>query len=238
MRILMTGCSSGFGATVRKKLMEQGHRVLGVGLGGPDIEWDFRQKVGVEIWVHKLLSDYGPFDCLISNAGMSHIDFLEKHGSDQFMDVLNVNLVAPYTFTRCFVMSLPTGQPAKVIYTTSMGAVQGLTGSPGYCASKAGLEAMIRTLSREAAGRQLPVGFYGIAPGIVEGTKLNDYVIERLQSVRGMTKEEAIKYSRSMSPLGRPCTHEEVWNLFDYVVNKASMYETGSIYRMPGGAGI
>jgi NAD(P)-dependent dehydrogenase (short-subunit alcohol dehydrogenase family) len=238
MRILLTGCNSGIGKSLRESLIKKGHQVVGLGLGGPDITWDFANTVG-DLWANKLFADYGPFDALINNAGFTHIGLIEDHQTYDFEKILRINLIAPYALTRAFVRASPKS-PAfrKIICTSSMGAVQGMTGSQGYCASKAGLEAVVRTLSREFAGRKLPFGIYAVAPGVVEGTKVRDYVLEHLVKVRSFTPEAAQKYFDNSSPHGHPASHEECIRIFHYILENATKFESGNVYRAPGGAGI
>jgi hypothetical protein len=64
-----------------------------------------------------------------------------------------------------------------------------------------------------------------------------EQVIDDLQRTRGMTEEQARQYNTA-SPLGRNCSHDEVWALFDFAVNRMPEQMTGTTLRMPGGMGI
>lgn len=249
----MTGCSSGFGSYIRQQLLEQGHYVYGVGLNGPDYNLDFSEHV--DFWkedVSLCFSDAerhlaGPIDVLINNAGCTHIDFIENHTLEDFNRVMQVNLTAPFLFSKEFckraadqvygrVTRFTVPQEYRVVNTSSMGTAIALRGSPGYCASKAGLEAMSRVFAKELAGK-LPVYFYTICPGGIENTEMWQHVIDELVAKRGMTREEAIRYN-TQSPLGRNCEFEEVWEVFNFAVNKAPHYMSGTVLRMPGAMGV
>jgi 3-oxoacyl-[acyl-carrier protein] reductase len=241
MRILMTGCSSGFGKTVRENLQRQGHDVFGVGLDGPDLKMDLESVGKVPAHADSIAEDIvkaaGPRTVLICNAGTTHINFLQNHDTADFIRILNVNLVSAFALTRSFwyFNRNEAGRHLKVIYTSSMASKFGMRASPGYCASKAGLEGMMRSLSRECAGKG--VTFLGIAPGTVEDTKISAHVIDRLVETRGMSREEALAYSLQ-SPLKRAATHDEVWKVFDFAVNHAPEFMTGETIYMPAGMGI
>src|SRR6185503_19811300 len=250
MRILMTGCSRSIGAYIRERLLEQGHEVFGVGLGGPDFESDFNatypepysfEEELNHIFDQAEASMGGPIDVLINNAGMTKIDFLENHSLGDFSAVLNVNLVAPFLFCREFARrvkndeSVPRERLRRIVNTSSMGTKISLRASPGYCASKAGLDALTKVLAKEFAGR-LPVVVCSIAPGGIDDTEMKAQAIRELQRTRGMSEEQATKYF-SQSPFGRGCTFEEVWKLYDFAVNSLPEQCSGTVLTMPGGMG-
>jgi len=263
MRILMTGCSRSIGAYIRERLLEQGHAVFGVGLGGPEFESDFNatypEPYSMEQEVHHVFDQAeaamgGPIDGLINNAGMTKIDFLENHSLGDFSAVLNVNLVAPFLFCREFARRVKnevsteqtrTGQVRneavvsgvrRIVNTSSMGTKISLRASPGYCASKAGLDALTKVFAKEFAGR-LPIVICSIAPGGIDDTEMKAQAIRELQRTRGMSEEQATKYF-SQSPFGRGCTFDEVWKLYDFAVNSLPEQCSGTVLTMPGGMGV
>lgn len=248
MRILFTGCSTGFGKYIVEKLREQGHLVCGAGVGGPDIQAVFDSNFN-SVHADNIIRDANDFfmrregskllgvDVLVNNAGMTHVEPIERHSPQAFKDVLACNLTAPFLLSQKFLDFLPEGIVGRIVNTTSMAASMALRHSPGYCASKAGLESLTKQMAKELAGKR-PVTVLAIAPGTIKGTKMAGQVIESLMSVRGMSREEAEAYSISGSPLGRPCTWDELWKVYDFAINHAPEYMTGSIIHMPGGMGI
>jgi len=264
MRILMTGCSRSIGAYIRERLLEQGHAVFGVGLGGPNLEMDFNLEAHEPLHYEEELSYVfnqaedrlgGPIDVLINNAGMTKIDFLENHSLGDFSSVLNVNLVAPFLFCREFARRVKNdeqtphqfypsvdrsgylkGRLRRIVNTSSMGTKISLRASPGYCASKAGLDALTKVFAKEFAGR-LPIIICSIAPGGIDDTEMKAQAIRELQRTRGMSEEQATKYF-SQSPFGRGCTFDEVWKLYDFAVNSLPEQCSGTVLTMPGGMGV
>lgn len=253
MNILFTGCSTGFGAHIREKLLEQGHRVFGVGVNGPDLEVNYldysfdrldNMAAGVLNQAEKHFQ--GTVHVLINNAGITHIEFQPRHSTNDFAKVMHVNLFAAYALSRRFIhhaeenveLGIPdTWLPFyRMIHTSSMGARQALRASPGYCASKAGIEAMSRTFARELAGK-LPITSVAVAPGGVDGTEMMKQVVRSLMETRGMSEQEAIAYSRP-SPLGRNCTYEELWQVYNFAVNSCPEYMSGTVLQMSGALGI
>lgn len=244
-RILMTGCSRSVGQYIADELREQGHQVFGVGLGGPDFELDFSynytqlEEVVREVFDKAAVDLNGPVDILIHNAAITHIDFMENHTLDDFDDVMNVNLKMPFALTREFVRRVideGTLNMRRVISTSSMGTKTSLRASPGYCASKAGIEALTKMWAREFSNK-LPIITAAIAPAGIDGTSMKLQCVEELQRTRGMSLNEAEAYF-AQSPLGRNCTFDEVWKLFDFCVNDMPIYCSGNIFYMTGGTGL
>lgn len=239
----MTGCGRSVGAYVRTKLLEQGHSVYGVGLDGPDFHVDFAEASS-----HTVVAAFqaGPFDVLINNAAVTHLDYTENHTLPDFIRALRVNLEIPYALCRRFIQAVikqEAGVPItkftkvrRIINVSSMGTAISLRASAGYCASKAGLEALTRMMAKEFAGRY-PIICCCIAPGSIEGTDMLAQVIQGLQDTRGMDKATAEAYAKQ-SPLGRHCTYEEVWKMFDFCVNHMPAYCSGEVFRMMGGMGV
>jgi NAD(P)-dependent dehydrogenase (short-subunit alcohol dehydrogenase family) len=247
MNILMTGCGSGFGAYVRERLLEQGHNVYGVGLEGPDMRMGFATHPHVlqakaHDCVYLAAEKYGTLDVLINNAGTTHCAFMPDHDMVEFERVMSVNTYAVLAFTQAFIKHHMKSQwmglrnYARIINTGSMCIRQALRSSVGYVASKAALHAITCTTAKEAAGKY-PLMAMTISPSSVENTTMVEYAKQQLIAQRGMTREQAEAYSHSASPLGRAMTHDEVWKAYDYAVNHAPMYASGSNLELPGGTG-
>lgn len=249
--IFFTGCSKGFGSYIRNKLINQGHKVYGIGVHGPDYELDFNygsreyHEFRCSDAFNLALEELGSLDVLINNAGMTKIEFMPEHTLEDFDSVLRVNLITPFIFSRLFIKyikdtwskeSINKSNFARMIHTSSMGTKISLRASPGYCAAKCGLEGLSREFAKELAGR-LPISSICVAPGGVDNTEMVDYIITRLQETRGMTKEEAERYNRQ-SPLGRNATFNEVWKVYDFAVNNSPLYMSGTTLYMDGAFGV
>ena len=256
-RILMTGCGSGFGLPLYRRFQSQGHSVYGIGLNGPDMQVNFAniKTSNLKEWVEQTLCEvshamqWSHVDVLINNAGMAHCDWVEDYDLDTWDDILKVNLTTPFALTQGVLRynyvldgfepqenSLELFEKTQIINTSSMGATIGLRGSPAYCASKAGLEALTKTLAKEFAGRY-PITVVAVAPGGIDGTAMQAKVEQDLCRMRGMTSEQAAAYNRQ-SPLGRNMDHDELWAIYEFLVNEAPDYLTGTVIKCTGGMGV
>ena len=113
------------------------------------------------------------------------------------------------------------GDGGAIVSFGSIAAIQGFFGQANYAAAKAGVQAMMRVLSREAARRQIRVN--AVAPGVIE-TSMAATIPE---SVR----DEMMKHI----PLARFGQPEEVANTVLFLCSPLSSYITGQTIEINGG---
>lgn len=255
LNILFTGCATGMGAYVRAKLLEQGHSVFGVGLDGPDyrLDFDYRPDPDGRMEFESEVADVfrlaerqqGPTDVLVNNAGWTHADWLVQHELRDVERVMRVNFFAAFAFTQHFAeyIATPRGCPPNhdlghwVVVNTGSGAIeQGLRCAPGYVASKAALHGLTRTIGRETAAADR-LSIFTLSPAMIGGTAMIDQVYDDLERTRGLTRQEAVNYNNSV-PMRRPCSFEDCWVGFDFLINRATPYWSGTNLRMTGGSGL
>ena len=108
----------------------------------------------------------GGLDILICNAGVTRDNLSLRMKDEEWQQVLDVNLTASFRMSRAAMRGMLKRRFGRIIYITS---VVGWTGNPGqanYCASKAGLTGMAKSLAQEVASRNITVNC--IAPGFIE----------------------------------------------------------------------
>lgn len=205
--------------------------MLGVGLGGPDVELDIKHMQSYDVIA--LFEKYGRFDVLINNAATMILNEIEEYSPVDFMISLNTNLVAPFTIMRQFILA-HQGMACRIINTTSMCVKTPSTRCPGYVASKAGLDALTRALARELALTNFI--FCNIAPNVVDDTPMTEQGLHSLVKKRCFTKVEADKYMTP--PIGRRISHEEIYKVFKFAVEEMPRAMTGTTLYIPAGTGI
>ncbi len=158
----------------------------------------------------------GKIDSLVVVSGITS-DGLCMRLSDEMWDMtIEINLSSSFRLAReSFRYISKNG--GSMIFTSSVIARLGNAGQVAYAASKGGLEAMVRTLAREFASRNIRVN--SIAPGFIE-TKMT----------------ENLDQSKLLSavPLGKMGTVEDVAAAFDFLINEGS-YITGHTLEVNGG---
>src|ERR671935_560996 len=169
---LVTGASRGLGRALALELARRGWElsmcargVAALGAVAAEIrslgaavlvtEADLRSPRDQERLVALTLERFGHIDLLINNAselGPTPLPYLADISPDAFIDVLDVNLVAPFRISQAVIRTMLLRGSGLVINITSDAATHGYPGWGGYAASKAGLESMTRTWAAELEG--------------------------------------------------------------------------------------
>lgn len=227
--VLIFGGSRGIGAACCKAFADAGWRVASTFTAEPPPEpigksykLDIRDAAGVADVFKKVTTDFGdPPLAVVANAGINRLprpiaDFPES----DFRDLVEVNLVGAFNVLSEAARRVPDGG-SIVALTTSMVRV-GIPGGGPYTATKAAVESLIRSMSKELAAREIRVN--AVAPGPVD-TDL----------FRAGKTDEAKKRSAALSPLNRIGNTEEVAEVVLFVASDKASWITGQVIQPNGG---
>lgn len=172
-RVLVTGCSSGFGALTALALARAGHRVTAgirdVAGRNAQAAADLRERAGGALRVIELdvtddastaaavasvTAADGGIDVLINNAGVAATGLLETFTIEQAQRVFDVNVFGPLRMCRAVLPGMKERGGGLIVHITSEIGRLVLPGVGLYCATKFALEAIAETLHHElvAAG--------------------------------------------------------------------------------------
>jgi len=176
---LVTGASRGLGEGAARALAKAGAKVMLVARDGT-----LTQKVAREIGGEALacdVSDYaavaeavaatrkrlGGLDILVNNAGVIE-PIADLAASDPAVWARNIqiNLVGAYYAVRAVLDGMMTAGGGTIINVSSGAAYRPLEGWSAYCASKAGLAMMTRSIALETKGRGIRI--FGFSPGTID----------------------------------------------------------------------
>lgn len=186
---IITGVSSGIGSALARQLLEQNSTVIGISRTENQLLTQkygsfegrfkcFRFNLNHLSMIPKLMEDIFEFIliknpvniALVNNAGI-----IEPIGSSGNLDPalieqsLATNLIAPSILSNEFIRHLRHTRIQKSIINISSGAaISPYAGWSNYCASKAGLDMLTRTISLEQKTEADPVRIISVAPGIVD----------------------------------------------------------------------
>lgn len=163
----------------------------------------------------------GRVDILVCNAGITKDNLLLRMSDDDFSAVINTNLTAAFILNKAAVKKMLKQQNARII---NIASVVGFTGNPGqanYCASKAGLVGMTKSIAQEVASRGVTVN--AIAPGFIM-TPMTDKL-----------SEEQKEKLRSRIPCQRFGTPADVANCALFLADEKTSYITGHTIHVNGG---
>lgn len=238
---LVTGASQGIGAQIARTFHRAGATVVlnhpGFGPTGADadalaaelnairtesahvIAADVSQADQVEAMMGTIQSRLGGLDYLINNAAIIKDRTVSKMSLEEWDAVLDVNLSGVFYCCKYALNVMHDG--GGIVSFGSIAAIQGFFGQANYAAAKAGVQAMMRVLSREAARRQIRVN--AVAPGVID-TAMAATIPENV-------REEMLKNV----PLNRFGTTEEVAHVVLFLCSPLASYVTGQTIEINGG---
>ena len=162
---------------------------------------------------------WGGLDLLVNNAGILRDRTIAKMTGEEWQSVLDVNLTGVFHGCKYGLEIMRDG--GAIVNIGSLSAEAGFTGQANYAAAKAGVQALTRVLSREAAKRAIRVN--AVAPGLID-TAMAASIPE---SVR-------VKMESSM-PLGRLGKPDEVARAVLFLCSELASYVTGHTLCVNGG---
>lgn len=170
---IVTGAGSGIGQATADLFAREGAMVLAVDLPGKGLaeahdhayvtpfEADVAADGAAERIIGKAIECFGKLDILYNNAGVSRNALAEVMTDEQWDITLAVNLTGPYRLCRAAIPYLKESPAPRIISTASVMARMTDYGLSAYCASKAGVAGMTRTLALE-------LGKFGITCNYIE----------------------------------------------------------------------
>ena len=230
---IVTGAGSGFGAGIARRFAAEGAMVMVVDLNGDAAEaiaaeiggiaqvTDVASSDSVKELTQAALKVWGRIDILVNNAGITKDGLFVRMSDDDWDAVLDINLKSTFQLTRDVVYPMMRRKSGRVINITS---VVGVTGNPGqgnYCASKAGMIGMSKSLAMEIASRNVTVNC--VAPGFI-ATPMTDALNDK--------QKDAILGTIPAKRLG---SGDEVASAVVYLASDESAYMTGQTLHVNGG---
>jgi len=174
--VLVTGASSGIGRAIARKLLQQGHLVLGVSrnigkfthahANFKAIQMDFALLAQLPQQLRELDKAYPEIDTVIFAAGIGQFGSVEEFSYQQLADVMNVNFTSVTYLTKALLPSLKRKAKADLIYIGSEAALKGSRKGAIYCASKFALRGFSQALREECSKSNVRVCL--INPGMVK----------------------------------------------------------------------
>ena len=173
--------------------------------------------------IEQFLNEKAP-DVLVYAAGVTHLDWSEKIDLDEMSRVYDVNVLG---LIRCIQSGLYLN---RVVVIGSDAARRPMRTSIAYNASKAALEAAVKVIARERAGKGFFINI--VAPGLIEDGEMTRYVYERTAELRpGLDLEY---YMLNQIPAGYPGQTTEVAEVVRWLVEDAPDYLNGAVIDVNG----
>lgn len=158
---------------------------------------------------------------LVNNAGITKDGFVVRMKDEDFDNVLGVNLRGAFVCAREAAKIMSRQRQGRIINITSVVGQMGNAGQANYCAAKAGLIGLTKSLAKELASRNITVN--AVAPGFIE-----------TDMTSGLPAEARETYAKAI-PLGRFGTAEDVAEAVSFLASPGAAYITGQVIAVNGG---
>jgi NAD(P)-dependent dehydrogenase (short-subunit alcohol dehydrogenase family) len=156
---VVTGAASGIGRASAELFAAEGARVLAVDRPGADLAFgdkaietlavDLADAGAPKAIVERAVAALGAIDVLFNNAGIGSNALVAQMTDEQWDHTQNINLRAAFRLTREAIPHLTKSKTGRIICTASVMANGTDYGLASYCASKAGVVGLTRTLALE-----------------------------------------------------------------------------------------
>lgn len=232
---LVTGASGGIGGAIAKALHQAGATVAIHGTRREALD-ALAAELGERVHVlpanlskpeevEQLAKDaeaaLGGLDILVNNAGITKDGLVLRMKDEDWDSVINVNLTAAFRLCRAAIKGMMKRRTGRIINITSIVGVTGNPGQVNYCASKAGMIGMTKSLAQEVASRNVTVN--AVAPGFI-ATAMTDEL-----------NDEQKARINTQIPAGRMGSADEIAAAVLYLASNEAAYVTGQTLHVNGG---
>lgn len=233
---VITGGNSGIGYATAADFLAKGAKVLITGrkpeavqqaaaaLGKADSFIADQGRIEDSQKLAEYIRDrYGKIDILFVNAGVAAMEPFTNVTEASFDTVMDINLKGAFFTVQHLLPLINDG--GTIILLSSVNAYAGMPGASVYSASKAGLNSLGRTLSRELASRKIRVNI--VNPGPVATP-----ILEKAGIPKEAINEEQLAKALPIGRIGQP---EEIAKLVSFLASDDASFITGAEYNIDGG---
>ena len=175
--------------------------------------------------VDQAIAKFNKIDILINNAGIRMSSPISSMSTEEWENVLSVNLHGPFYLCRAVVPHMINQQWGRIINVSGLNAFKGMKDWAHVCASKMGALGLTRSLSVELAESNILVNH--IVPGAFDTTPVNS-----LDLISRVTVEERAK----SIPMGRLGFPNEIAKTCAFLCSEGGNFITGQTIHVNGGA--
>ncbi|WP_337864824.1 3-oxoacyl-ACP reductase FabG [Ignavibacterium sp.] len=169
----------------------------------------------------QIIDQFQKIDILINNAGITRDSSFLKMTSEQWQQVIDVNLTGVFNCTKAIAPYMVEKLYGKVVNTSSVVGLYGNFGQTNYVATKSGIIGMTKVWARELGRKGINVN--AVAPGFI--------ATEMVATV----PEKVLEMLKEKTPLGKLGDPEDIANAYLFLSSDEAKFITGAVLSVDGG---
>ena len=235
--ILVTGASRGIGREIAKILAKDGNIIIAnynkseekaielknelknCGIKIDVFKCDVSNRNEVKSMVDFVIKKYGKIDVLINNAGVDSVKMFIDITDEDWNLMINTNLYSCFKLTQNCLPSMIHNKSGCIINISSMWGLVGASCESLYSITKAGIDAMTKSLAKELGQSNIRVN--SIAPGFINTDMNKCYTSEDIENIKNET------------PLERTGNPYDIAKCIEWLIE--DNFTTGQIISINGG---
>ncbi len=252
---IITGAGSGIGQAIARRLSLEGAAVVaadlnrdaaaklieelkGSGRQGITVEMNVTVKKDAERTVKQCLENFGQVDILVNNAGAGSLGLIVNQREEDWERPIQVNLKGTFLCSQAAAREMIPRKKGRIVNISSISGKSGEEFIGPYCASKFGVIGLTQALAKELARHSINVN--AVCPGYIwtpMWTEMAKWFKESFPALEGKSPQEIFESRvKSVTPLRRPQTGEDIANLVAFLVSDQAFNITGQAINVDGGA--
>jgi len=236
---LVTGASRGIGREIAQTLAAYGASVIVNYNGSKDradevvemisaaggkaiaVKADVDKAEEIARLFEEAQAAFGRIDILVNNAGITRDNLILKMSEEEYDTVLDTNLKGAFLCMKHAAKIMLRQKNGRIINISSISGIAGNAGQANYCAAKAGLIGLTKSLAKELGSRGITVN--AVAPGFIE-TEMTEKLSEQVKE--GMLAQ---------IPLKRAGSVKDIAEAVAFLASERAAYITGQTLSVNGG---
>ena len=234
---VVTGASRGIGKQIARDLIISGAKVALISRSEKELNivsqefsklgktiplpLDIKNIEDVKNAIKTIIDKWGKIDILVNNAGVTSDNLLIKMKESEWDHVIDINLKGTFNCIKSVIPHMLKKRSGKIINITSVVGISGNAGQSNYCASKAGVIGLTKSIGKEYGVKGINVN--AIAPGFIETDMVQD--IDSDSFIKNIT-------------LGRKGKPNDISTLVCFLSSNDGDYIANQVIKVDGGLTI